>query len=134
MELQFQNIPTVLSELNQWVVWRYDGDEGDLKKVPYQCNGRRARSNDPTTWSTFSECRAVYETGGWEGVGFMFSADDPYCGIDLDGCRDPENGQTTPWAVEWLTRFQSYCEVSPSETGWKVFLIGTNTKGTGANK
>src|SRR4051794_21365284 len=47
-----------LDTMQRWVNWRNEqrGDD-HLTKVPYQPNGRKAKANDPSTWST----RAVVE-------------------------------------------------------------------------
>jgi primase-polymerase (primpol)-like protein len=58
-------------------------------------------------------------------VGFIFSPDDPFCGIDIDKCRDPATGKIKKWAAGLLPLFKTYWEVSPSGTGVKAFGIGT---------
>ncbi len=59
---------------------------------------------------------------GLDGVGFVFSASDPFTGVDLDNCRDPQTGQLEPWAAEAVAELGSYTEISPSATGVKVFV------------
>ncbi len=127
--LTIENVPAELRERPQWIVWKY----ADGTKKPYQVTHWAARANDPTTWTSFADAVAAYERGGYEGVGYMFTKDDPFCGVDLDGCRDPETSETRPWAVAWLDMLASYCEVSPSGTGWKVFCRGRNPLPTGKN-
>jgi primase-polymerase (primpol)-like protein len=39
---------------------------------------------------------------GVAGVGFEFSPADPYAGIDLDKCRDPQTWEDT---LAWAKRF-----------------------------
>jgi hypothetical protein len=90
--------------------------------VPFQLDGDEAKSNNPTTWSQFEWIFNVYERGGYDGIGFMFYPDDGLCGVDLDGCRDPETGDVAKWAQEIITRLNTYAEVSPSGTGVKLFL------------
>jgi putative DNA primase/helicase len=46
-------------------------------------------------------------------------------GVDLDGCRDKESGVIAPWAQRWIDSLNSYTEISPSETGVKIFVRGT---------
>jgi putative DNA primase/helicase len=58
------------------------------------------------------------------GVGFVFTKDDPYAGIDLDHCRNPETGEIAPWAQAIVDYLSSYTEVSPSGTGVKIFVRG----------
>jgi putative DNA primase/helicase len=119
-------VPAELKALRQWVLWRYEPNDKRTKwtKVPYQARkpGAKADSTKPTTWATFEEALASYQRGGVDGVGLVFSAGDPYCGIDLDRCRDPESGEIQPWARRLLDRLNGYSEVSPSQTGVKVFV------------
>lgn len=75
-----------------------------------------------TTWGTYAQARARYQHGGWDGLGFVFSAADPYCGIDLDGCRDPGTGEIAPWAWEMVEALHSYTEVSPSGRGLHILV------------
>jgi hypothetical protein len=123
--IKFDAIPAGLQGLRQWVMWVYEDRHGKPSKIPYQVNRRPAKSNDPNTWSDFGTAKARFANGGFEGVGFVFSKDDPYCGIDLDCCRDPENGTITEWAKEIIVKFGSYAEVSPSLTGVKIFCEGS---------
>lgn len=55
-------------------------------------------------------------------LGFVFQWDDPFVGIDLDGCID-ENGGWLPWGREIVEQFSqvAYCEISPSGRGVKIF-------------
>jgi primase-polymerase (primpol)-like protein len=60
-------------------------------------------------------------TFGYDGIGFVVSKEDDFCGLDLDGCRNPETGAIENWAMEVITAVESYTEVSPSETGIRIF-------------
>ena len=99
VEVVASHIPSGLRELGQWVLWKTVERNGQKTKCPYQPNGREAKSNDPSTWSTFEHAIEVSQNGGYDGVGFVFTGDDPYCGVDLDGCRDPETGTTASWGI-----------------------------------
>ncbi|ELZ27030.1 hypothetical protein C474_16809 [Halogeometricum pallidum JCM 14848] len=59
------------------------------------------------------------------GLGFVFTDDDPFVGVDLDDCRDVETGNGDLWAVSIVDRLDSYTEVSPSGTGYHVIIEGT---------
>lgn len=124
MSVNAANIPQELKDLSQWCVWRTTVRDGSETKVPFQPNGDFAKSNDPETWSTFSEAMDAYCQGNWDGIGFMFSANDPYTGIDLDGCRNPDTGEWADWARSLIVELASYAEVSPSQTGVKIWVRG----------
>jgi hypothetical protein len=119
------NTPQCLRDRSQWVVWRYEERKGKRTKVPYDAKtGRMAKSTDPATWTTFEQAAEAYGgRDGYHGVGFVFAKDDPYCGIDLDDCRRAD-GTLAPWAQEIVDQFPSYTEISPSNKGVKVFLVG----------
>lgn len=124
MTIAFDKIPTALKQRDQWVLWRSEGRNGDETKVPYSVDGRKARANDPATWSSFETVVSVFNGGKYTGIGFEFSADDPFVGIDLDGCRNAETGELAEWAKEVIRLLNTYGEVSPSQTGVKLFAIG----------
>jgi hypothetical protein len=113
-----ENVPAELLETAQWVARRGNKEPVDPK------GGSNARTNDPTTWGTVEEAVSRAERDGLDGVGFVFSEDDPYCGVDLDGCRDPETGNLEGWAQEIIDELASYTEVSPSGTGIHVIVRG----------
>jgi hypothetical protein len=126
-------IPAELKALPQWVLWRNEERDGKSTKVPYTPDGlRRAESDNAATWGTFDSVIGRYTAGGFSGVGFVFTLEAGIVGIDLDGCRNPETGDVDGWAMPTLS-FDSYCEISPSGTGLKMFLLGAlPTDKTGA--
>ena len=91
-------IPHELKALAQWVVWRNEQPDpkGKAKKVPYDPKtGRRASITDPTTWADFETCCLAFEQGGYDGVGYVFTKNDLFCGIDLDHCINPETSSSS---------------------------------------
>lgn len=130
----FTAIPDELQRRVQWVLWRFEDRDGKVRKVPYQPSGRRADTTKRRTWSAYEEVVAVYDRGGFDGIGFVFADDDPYAGVDLDGCRDPETGAIEGWAWEWIEEFDTYAEVSPSGTGVHLIGRGRVPKGRRAGK
>ncbi len=124
MQINSKNIPEELRLIAQWCLWRTISRDGKDTKIPFQPNEAPAKSNDPETWCTFQEAMEAYGKGGWDGIGFVFSAEDPYVGIDLDGCRNIETGVVAPWARSLILELASYAEVSPSQTGVKIWVRG----------
>ena len=127
----YDAIPAELKACPQWVDWRYETRDGKLTKVPYQPNGKRAKSTQAATWSTFDDVKAA--AANYAGVGFVFSKDDSYVGIDLDDCRDEATGIVEPWAAAIVDKLNSYAEVSPSKTGIKIWVRG-ELPGNGTGK
>ena len=125
------NVPEELRTRPQWVVWRKEVRNGESKptKVPYTSAGRRAKSDTPSTWSTFDAALAAFERGGWNGLGYVFSADDPYVGIDFDACI--ANGVIDPEIEEMVRVLGSYTERSQSGNGLHVIVRGEMPGGKG---
>lgn len=119
-------IPANLRNLRQWVIWRYeervDGD-GTVKltKAPCRADDPRshASSTDPSTWSSYERAAAA----GAENVGFVFTGEDEFCGLDFDDCID-EDGEIAPSVRELVAQLDSYAEISPSGRGLKVIVRG----------
>ena len=90
--MQGDRIPEELRERPQWVVWRREERDGKPTKIPYQARVRaRASTTDPATWSSYQDASAAAEAEGVDGLGFVFSEDDPFAGVDFDGCVDGED-------------------------------------------
>jgi putative DNA primase/helicase len=123
-----ENIPEELKERPQWVCWRYEERDEKLTKVPFAPHtGSYASSTDLMTWAAFGDTLAAYRAseGFYSGIGFVFSSADPYVGIDLDKCRNPETGEIKPWARKIIDRVrEGYIEASPSGTGVHAVVEG----------
>ena len=141
--VNYENIPSELKELNQWVCWKYENRNGKMTKPPISAiTGRHASNTTPTDWTSFEKAKTYYESHDeMEGIGFVFSDDDPICGIDLDNCIEamvicgdkPACKEIKEWANELIERFDSYTEFSPSGKGIHVILIGKK-KGKAAHR
>ncbi len=120
------NLPRALEPLKNianWVVWKYEWrvdkhGNGRWTKPPYQPDhpDRRASNNDPTTWGTYQQALAVYQGGGFDGIGFNLLGTD-FGAFDLDKCRDPTTGDILPVVRPYIERAESYTEISVSGTG-----------------
>ena len=119
-------IPDALVERKQWVCWREEDRDGKPTKVPVvPTSGAFASTTDPDTWTGFETALEFLATGEADGVGFVFSEDDPIVGVDLDDCREPETETVDSTAQDIIERLDSYTEVSPSGTGFHVLVAGT---------
>jgi hypothetical protein len=108
------DVPDSLTLRPQWITWRIVEDQ----KRP------NCRWQDRGNWCEF------HEVSDFEKIGFVFTADDPLCGIDLDDCIH-EGGDWSDWAIEIMERFAgvAYAEISPSGTGVKLWTLGKKRDG-----
>jgi putative DNA primase/helicase len=125
MKLNLDCLPEELRQRHQWVVWKLEERDGKPTKVPYIAGGGgKASSTDSLTWRSFEKAVRALETGRYDGLGFVFSSGDPFAGVDLDDCRDPETGALEEWAARIVEAFGSYAEVSQSGTGVHIIVMG----------
>jgi AAA domain len=120
---KFASIPDELKAQASWVLWKYERYRGKLTKVLRQANGRHADSTKPETWTTFKDVVEAYRRGSFDGIGFVFHPDNPYCGADIDDVTEDE-------ARHWIEQFNSYTERSPSGNGFHIICKAEVPKGT----
>lgn len=124
-----KNFPQELRDLDQWVVWRTEVRGDKPTKVPYNARtGGMAMTDNPSTWTKFDHACNVFSRGQYDGVGFVFSEHDPYCGIDFDN-RVDNNGEFEDQHRDWLIGLASYSEYSTSGTGAHVIIRGVLPEG-----
>lgn len=131
------NIPESLAGLQalpQWVCFIMQKRGGKLTKPPINphidahrpLRERLAHVDNPATWSTYQQAIARYKASkvyGYQGIGFMFSSTDPFCGIDVDHCCNPRTGEIAAWARSTVERLNSYTELSPSGRGLHIIEL-----------
>ena len=107
--------PKDIIRLRQWVCYKeQEAENGRKTKKPINPNLvglKPAKTNDPKTWSTYQETIRAMINLGADGIGFVFTENDPYLGIDLDKCRDPETGAIVDWAIQIVQAINSYTEI-----------------------
>lgn len=118
MTFCIEAIPQELRDLPQWVVWK-----APLKIPLNPCDGEPASSTDANTWSDFAFALEAWQNHGdtFSGIGFVFTENDPYCGVDLDKCVD-ENGELFPNAAKIVNGLSSFTEFSPSGKGVHIIV------------
>ena len=121
-------LPPALTRLPQWVTWVSESRNGKPTKVPYVAHsGKRASSVDRAHWCDHATALADRTKTG---IGFVFSDDDPFVGIDLDDCLT-EDGTLSEWAGRILDGLPAtYTEVSPSGKGLKLWVMGELPRGS----
>jgi len=118
LNVQLENIPDELKARPQWVTHK--------KKIPFNPRtGKAADTTDPATWGTFDEAYQAAQRRHHAGIGYVFSPDDPYVGIDLDDCsatkarsRSEHRASSPRW-----TAIARRVRVGPASTSsWRVTL------------
>src|SRR5690348_10102770 len=111
------SVPEYLQAYPQFVYWKPVAVQGKVKKLPFNPHtGELASPTNPATWGSFADALRAYGQRDGKGIGFTFSDNDPFAGIDLDHCME-NTGEIAPWAQQILNAFNSYKEVSQSGTG-----------------
>lgn len=125
----YSNIPADLQEWAQWVCWRYEMVDGRKTKVPYTADGaRRANTANPQTWASFAD--AVAGSAQMDGIGFVFTANDPFTGIDLDDKEDkPASAEQRAQYQALIEGFDTYTERSPGGKGYHLIVRGSVGEG-----
>lgn len=134
LTIDAHGIPEELRQERAWCVWRSEERGGKPTKVPYGANGGSFKSNDPTTWRSFEESIAAFESGGYSGIGRAVS--DPYVGFDVDlkHVEGIAEGESPAWLGRMLELLDSWTEWSPSGKGVHVWLRGTWHGGARQNR
>lgn len=115
--LNEKNIPDELKACRQWICHK-----DKIPKSPLY-NGN-AKPTDPATWGSYEQAIRAVSRYGYSGLGFVFAADSPYCGIDIDHCIDRETGEINRNALDIVEIMDSYTERSPSGTGLHIIYKG----------
>lgn len=136
MEGSWNNIPQELKDKRQWVCYMMpvNPEKGKPDKIPINPHTLWGASyTNPDTWGTFQDAvEQVGKTGHYKrkdetisspivGIGFVFNGDG-VVGADFDHCI--VDGKMDPWVGEWIRRFNSYVEFSPSDTGVHILCYG----------
>jgi putative DNA primase/helicase len=123
-QTQINNIPNQLKQLRQWVCHK--------DKIPVTPGtGEAASHSDSSTWRTFNE--ALQNAAKYDGIGFVFSKNDPYVGVDIDHCIDKNNALSDN-AKKIVNTIMSYTEKSQSGKGIHVICKGILPPGARRNR
>lgn len=119
-----KNVPGMMKEMPNWCAFNVFKDEaGEYKKKIWDCNsgGKKwARSNDPSTWTTFDKAIKYARENRCDGISFALTKESGIFCVDLDKCR--VNGKYSPlaWGVYNAAK-GTYTERSVSGSGLHVF-------------
>jgi putative DNA primase/helicase len=114
-------IPAEMQAYAQWVIWKNLTIDGRVAKVPLSPHtGRKASCTDARTWGTFEQAEKAVGRYGASGLGFVFTANDPFCGIDVDDAFATE--EATRMTRRIAATLSSYTEWSPSGKGIHIIV------------
>lgn len=123
-----KHIPEEMKKYHQWVLWRYvyRNEKEKPAKIPIDPkSGQAASVSNPSTWASYSQTVQALSEYRCEGVGFVFTENDPFVGIDFDDCVIDEFwGDATDKVEELKTLCSSYWESSPSQKGIHIIVKG----------
>lgn len=106
-----------------WIAVPSKSRPGKTDKMPVNPHtGRAADHGDPAVRLSASEAAAYVSLGIGHGVGFVFTAEDPFFFLDIDNAL--QAGQWSPLAVELCTAYAG-CFVEVSQSGTGLHIIGS---------
>lgn len=117
-------VPSPIDTHPNWIVWKSVRRGDNVAKLPFRpVDGRIASTTNPADWTTLDKARLALQTRAFAGLGYVFARGGGVFGIDLDECfQDLWNIE--PWGLKVLDTFRSYCELSPSHRGVKIWCLG----------
>jgi predicted P-loop ATPase len=101
----------------RWVSWKLETVDGKLTKVPYQMNGNKASSTDPSTHAFYFEIKT-------DKKGIVLLPDKQLICIDIDHClKDGKIDHTQKETIaDLILEADSYTEISNSGEGLHIFI------------
>ena len=137
-----QNIPELLKDLKHWVVWKAFNEklDGRFDKVPISWSmGHKVNHLDKNHQMCFQDALGAYQGGLGDGIGISLNSDPVACneageplyliGVDLDKVAGSEQNKRTAKSI--CKSVGSYCEISPSGTGIRIFALSKELLGKG---
>ena len=138
--VKLENIPHLLTHRPNWVIWRafQRDNRAGFDKIPV-CpkSGRKISAHEYKNHLSFEDAYNFYSHGKSDGIGFVLTGgvfsqcnqDLFLIGVDLDHVLgDPLREDH---AREICQKINSYCEISPSGTGIRIFGLSTLPLGHG---
>lgn len=125
-----ENIPNEMKEYPVWICWKKEKrNNGKIAKIPMNpYDGRYGDVTNPAKWTTFEKAVEACKKYNMDGIGFVFSKDYGFVGIDIDQCID-EEGILSDFAKDIIEELDSYTELSPSGTGIHIYCFGKLPEG-----
>jgi hypothetical protein len=127
-----QVIPAELLGAKEYLNWKYLlNKKQKLLKVPVDVNGVAKSFDNPSILKPLPNALKTAQSNGWGiGIGLndgLYISDNGLSGYlwcaDFDGWAELNGSNVDSGVVEILDGFNSYTEMSPSGTGFKVFIL-----------
>lgn len=112
-----------LNSFKQFIIYSLSPNGSKLDKFPLDYRtGIKANPHDPAIWTdAITAIAAAKAKGAGHGVGFVFTADDPFFFLDIDKCY--ENNKWSDLSIKLLEMF-SGAAVEVSSSGKGLHVIG----------
>lgn len=127
----YGNLPEALQALDQWVVWKASprkGHPGKVDKIPIDpASGKKVSAYLKENQKPFALAMEIAESDELYGLGFVFTEEDPFCGVDLDDCAEGDSFSSEAMGI--LDELNSYTESSVSGNGLHVIVEATLPEG-----
>jgi putative DNA primase/helicase len=122
--MSWDDVPVELKEKDCWICWKaVPKGNGKIDKPPIDPQtGYVHDPLDPGIHVPFTEAVEAAKRLNVSGIGFVFSKEDNFFGVDLDNCI--QNGSLRPEAARIVKSLDTYTEISPSGNGVKLFAKG----------
>lgn len=123
-------IPEDLKKKHNWVCWKSEVRNDKLTKIPIapwkfeKGQFRAVSATEKNNLTRFRVARGFADKYESIGIGYSFQPEDDVVGIDLDDVRDRDSGEIDEWAEEVIEDLNSFTEISPSGTGFHVYVFG----------
>ena len=129
-------IPLEMRQIPRWIAWREVPlpETGKTGKEPVNPHNphQHGSSTNPKTWTSFAHAvGCTVASHGTLGLAFVFTQDDPICGLDLDFYHYPSDAPEQASQRAILARCtHTYAERSPSGNGVHVYGYGVPLRST----
>lgn len=117
----------LVADDSRWCCWQAQwAGRPKPAKVPMGEGGRRLSVSKAEGWLSFDAASRLFSGGGFDGIGVLMPSLNFVVGLDLDCCLCADGSvlESMSQVVDDFLALGGYCEVSPSGTGLRQFVLG----------
>ena len=132
MHVEPDRIPSELKVLQSFILWLNFNRGDGIIKSPVSSTGYKVAYDNPDALMPFESAKAKLSEAKHLGLGVSLRdgikvnvdarEGNLWC-LDFDGFADSVSDNVDDGVVAFLNTFPSYCEISPSGTGFKYFFV-----------